>query len=112
MRPSFVRGGRRAAAVVLVLGLLGGCATHQRPDPFESVNRKVFGFNETVDEYVLAPQDSRTLNVSIAGETRFLGAVAGFRDILNAQWRVLVPAPKKGLAVAVERARLVMSPLN
>jgi type VI secretion system protein VasD len=64
------------------------------------------------DEYVLAPQDTRTLKVAIAGETRFLGAVAGFRDILNAQWRVLVPAPKKGLAVAVERARLVMSPVN
>jgi type VI secretion system protein VasD len=64
------------------------------------------------DEYVLAPQDSRTLNVFIAEETRFLGAVAGFRDILNAEWRVLIPAPKKGLAVAVERARLVMSPVH
>lgn len=55
MRRCFAPGGRRAAAVVLALGLLGGCATHQNPDPFESVNRKIFGFNETVDEYVLEP---------------------------------------------------------
>ena len=81
-------------------------------DLFENEDKALGAELISRDEYVLAPQDSRTLNVSIAGETRFLGAVAGFRDILNAQWRVLVPAPKKGLAVAVERARLVMSPLN
>jgi phospholipid-binding lipoprotein MlaA len=55
MRRCFALGGRRAAAAALLLSLLGGCATHQNPDPFEPVNRKLFAFNETVDEYVLAP---------------------------------------------------------
>lgn len=42
---------------VLLVGaaLMQGCATRQNPDPLEPWNRKVFGFNETVDEYVLAP---------------------------------------------------------
>jgi type VI secretion system protein VasD len=64
------------------------------------------------DEFVLAPKDSRTISVAISEETRFLGAIAGFRDILNAEWRVLIPTPRKGLTVAVERARLMMSALN
>jgi len=57
------------------------------------------------DEFVLGPSERRTIDVTVASETRFVGAVAAFRDIRNAQWRVLVPAPKKGLTMAVERAR-------
>ena len=43
---------------------LGGCATTgvteqqniaDKADPYESFNRKVFGFNDTVDDYVAAP---------------------------------------------------------
>lgn len=48
----------RRSAVVTTLALaavLQGCATHQQPDPFENLNRKVFAFNETVDENVLQP---------------------------------------------------------
>lgn len=41
------------AASVLALT---GCATHPAdPDPYESVNRKVFEFNRGVDRYVLLP---------------------------------------------------------
>ena len=61
------------------------------------------------DEFVLGPSERRTIDVTVASETRFVGAVAAFRDIRNAQWRVLVPAPKKGLTMAVERARVVLS---
>jgi phospholipid-binding lipoprotein MlaA len=43
----------------LLLALVGstalGCTTPERPDPWEKVNRKVFAFNETVDEYALEP---------------------------------------------------------
>jgi len=53
------RGGRatRAAPILSVIGalLLAGCATPQRPDPLEAMNRKVFGFNESVDKVVMAP---------------------------------------------------------
>ena len=62
------------------------------------------------DEFVLAPAETRTIDVALSGDTRYVGAVAAFRDIRNAQWRVLVPAPKKGLTVAVEKARIIVSP--
>jgi len=61
------------------------------------------------DEFVLAPNEHKTLDISVATETRFIGAIAAFRDIRNAQWRVLLPASRKGLSVAVERARVVLS---
>jgi len=42
-------------AVLASSALLQGCATRQNPDPLESMNRKVFSFNETLDENVLRP---------------------------------------------------------
>jgi phospholipid-binding lipoprotein MlaA len=46
-------------AFALLLGsamlLLAGCATVHNPDPLESLNRKTFAFNESVDKAVLAP---------------------------------------------------------
>jgi phospholipid-binding lipoprotein MlaA len=44
-----------AAALLCSATLLAGCATAQRPDPLESMNRKVFAFNEAVDTAVLKP---------------------------------------------------------
>jgi type VI secretion system protein VasD len=61
------------------------------------------------DEYVLAPAEHRTVEVAVADDTKFLGAVAAFRDIRNAEWRVLVPVTRKGLNVAVERTRVVLA---
>lgn len=63
----------------------------------------------TRDEYVLAPSEKRRIDVIVSSETRFVGALAAFRDIRNAQWRGLVPTPKANLSVSVERARLVLS---
>jgi type VI secretion system protein VasD len=64
------------------------------------------------DEFTVAPADSRTIDVVVSGQTRFVGAIAAFRDIRNSQWRMLVPAPRKGLTVAVEKTRVVVSALN
>lgn len=61
------------------------------------------------DEYVMAPSEKRTIDVAVSGETRFVGAVAAFRDIRNAQWRGLVAAPRAGLTVTIERARIVLA---
>jgi len=61
------------------------------------------------DEYSLTPAERRTIEVTLSGETRFVGAIAAFRDIRNAQWRMLVPASRKGLTVTVERLRVVLS---
>jgi type VI secretion system protein VasD len=64
------------------------------------------------DEFVLAPSEKRTIDVAVSRDTRFVGAVAAFRDIRNAQWRGLVPAPRAGLNVTVERTRLVLSAIE
>ncbi|HEY6360417.1 MAG TPA: type VI secretion system lipoprotein TssJ [Vicinamibacterales bacterium] len=64
------------------------------------------------EEYVLAPSERRIIEVPVADEARFLGAIAAFRDIRNSEWRVLVPAPRTGVTVAVERARIVLSPVQ
>jgi phospholipid-binding lipoprotein MlaA len=51
----------RWMVLVLMLNMGAGCATvpggtpPSKQDPWESVNRKVFGFNETVDDAVLKP---------------------------------------------------------
>ena len=62
------------------------------------------------DEFVLAPSERRTIDVSVSRDARFVGALAAFRDIRNSEWRGLVPAsPRGGLALTVERARVVLS---
>jgi phospholipid-binding lipoprotein MlaA len=45
----------RSLGIVLAMLLLGGCATTQQPDPLERINRVTFSFNQTVDEYIIAP---------------------------------------------------------
>ena len=52
---------RARALLPILMGsciLAGGCATAQKPDPLEPVNRKVFAFNEGLDKIVLKPTAS------------------------------------------------------
>ena len=63
-------------------------------------------------EYVLTPSENRTIDVAMSSDVRFLGAVAAFRDIRNADWRVLVPTWREGkrnMTLTVQRARVVLS---
>lgn len=46
---------RPVSALLCSVVLLAGCATAQRPDPLEPMNRQVFAFNEAVDKAVLKP---------------------------------------------------------
>jgi type VI secretion system protein VasD len=61
------------------------------------------------DEYMVNPAQSKTMEITVAGDTRYVGAIAAFRDIRNSQWRGLVPAPRDGLTVSVERSRIVLT---
>jgi type VI secretion system protein VasD len=61
------------------------------------------------DEYTLVPSERRSVDVVVSNETRFVGAFAAFRDNRNAQWRALIPAPRRGFAVSVERGRIVLT---
>jgi type VI secretion system protein VasD len=62
------------------------------------------------DEFVLTPGENRNLEITLSDDTRFVGAIAAFRDIRNAQWRVLAKTPLRGLTIVVERARLLSIP--
>lgn len=61
MRRASCWGKRRAVRSLVALIALacinvsGGCATPPESDPWESLNRKTFAFNETLDRYALEP---------------------------------------------------------
>lgn len=90
---------QRLAALALVCGVLAGCATPQRPDPLEPMNRKVFAFNDAVDRAVLkpvatayrdyVPQPVRT------GVTNFVG---NFKDVWSAVNLFLQGKPGDGFS--------------
>jgi type VI secretion system protein VasD len=61
------------------------------------------------EEYELAPGQSRKIELKIAPDARFLGAIAGFRDIGNAHWKALSPTPKKGLRDLLRTQKLTIS---
>lgn len=57
----------------------------------------------------LQPGEIRPLEAEIDEEARYLGVIAAFRDIENAQWRTLVELPQKGfLRRAFSRDRLLI----
>jgi type VI secretion system protein VasD len=62
------------------------------------------------DEFMVAPGEKRTLDIALAGETRFVAALAAFRDIRNAQWRGILETPKGGVTVGIERAGVALTP--
>jgi len=70
------------------------------------------------EEFVMEPGAAQNLEYPVAQDASFVGVVAAFRDIRNAEWRVLKPAPHKALkdvvkkdtlSVVVERSRVTLS---
>ncbi len=45
------------------------------------------------EEYILVPGEVRVVRKRAALETRFLGVVAGYRDLEGSVWRAVVPLP-------------------
>jgi type VI secretion system protein VasD len=78
--------------------------------PLYADDQKVLG-QELIsrDEYVLLPGERRTINVRLSNETRFVGAMAAFQKIADAQWRASLVAPSKGVSVVIEEGRIVLS---
>lgn len=60
------------------------------------------------EEFVMSPGDARTVEFPVSREAKFVGIAAAFRDIRNAEWRVLQPAPRKGLADVVKKDALTI----
>jgi type VI secretion system protein VasD len=103
--------GRPSPVVVRVYQLKtdAAFAKSEFADLFDS-DEKVLGAEMiSRDEYLLGPSERRAIDIAVAPDTRFVGAVAAYRDIRNAQWRALAPPPAKTLTVDVQRKRVVLS---
>jgi type VI secretion system protein VasD len=66
------------------------------------------------DEYVLRPGEQRDVRLWVAADTRFVGVIAGFRDINTARWRALQPREhhlfhKERLRISLDRSALTLS---
>jgi type VI secretion system protein VasD len=61
------------------------------------------------EEYELQPGETRTLQLNVPPEARFLGAIAGFRDIRNAHWKAISPTPEKSLKDLIHTKKLTIS---
>jgi phospholipid-binding lipoprotein MlaA len=98
-----IRRGAGRAALLAAAVLLSGCATFRaktagdRVDPWENWNRKVFGFNEGLDEHVLRPVATVYSNVVPrpvrSGIDNFLGNV---QDAWSGVNNFLQGKPAKG----------------
>jgi len=50
-----------------------------------------------VESFLLAPGDNKPYEGEFDPQTRFIGVIAGYRDIHQAQWRAVVEMPEKSL---------------
>ncbi len=66
-------------------------------------------------EYELAPGETRSIDYSLTPDTRFIGVIAAYRNIRDAEWRALAGPADKGafdvikngkIGLAVDRARV------
>jgi phospholipid-binding lipoprotein MlaA len=97
----------RASLLLLALMLVGGCAHRVAepeldPDPWEGFNRKVFAFNNTVDQYAYKPAARAYLKITPdwlnEGINRFFGNLSDLRSGVNGmlQWRWSVAGENLG----------------
>jgi len=61
------------------------------------------------EEYVLDPGETRSFELPLNAEARFIGAVAAFRDYRSARWRALTPAPEKTLTDLLKKDGVTLS---
>ena len=61
------------------------------------------------EEYVLAPGETRTLELAVNPDARFIGALAAYRDIRAAQWRAITRPPEKKLIDLLGKRVLVLN---
>ena len=61
------------------------------------------------EEYELQPGTTRELQLKIPPESRYLGAVAGYRDLNNSRWKALSPAPEGALIDVARKHVLTIS---
>jgi phospholipid-binding lipoprotein MlaA len=87
------------AASLVIACVVGGCATPQRPDPLEPMNRKVFAFNDAVDRAVLKPVATVYRDtVPQPVRTGVTNVVGNFKDVWSAVNLFLQGKPGDGFS--------------
>jgi len=61
------------------------------------------------EEVELNPGETREVLFAVSPDTKFVGVLAAFRDIRNSRWRVVQPAPKKGLLNLVKKDAIAIT---
>ena len=84
------KGTTRLAALIVVLGLVSGCASTSNGapgDPYEAANRKIYGFNDAIDRNFMQPVARGYVNVTPkpvrSGVTNFFDNVGYLNVITN-----------------------------
>jgi type VI secretion system protein VasD len=60
-------------------------------------------------EFELAPGEKKTVDYSVSPDTRFVGVVAAYRDIRNAQWRAESGTVEKGVADLLKKNKIAIA---
>ena len=103
MKKNFPARIRSAAAAVMAIGLLAGCATSGNPkDPIEGFNRAVFAFNEGLDTAIVRPvatgYEAVLPSPIRTGVTNFFGNIADLFIGVNNLLQGKVPEALSDLA--------------
>jgi len=101
----------RASPIVVRVYQLRGDAEFNGAEFFDLYDKEKETLGASLilrQEYVLQPGEQRQLEIALSQEARYLGAIAAFRDIRTAHWRVISPAPEKGLADMLSKDRVTI----
>lgn len=88
----------RPSPVVVRLFQLRGDAEFNGADFFAIFDKEKETLGASLimrDERVLLPGQQVELKLSLSPDARFLGAVAGYRDVRASHWRAIVEVPKQ-----------------
>ena len=87
---------RPVAALVMGLALTA-CATSHNRDPLETMNRKIFGFNEAIDQVLIRPvATGYAAVVPSFAQTAFSNVINNIKDVWSAANLVLQGRPGEG----------------
>jgi type VI secretion system protein VasD len=60
------------------------------------------------DEQTLFPGQQIEMKLPLSADARFVGAIAGFRDVQGTRWRAVVGAPEKSLLKLLSKNRITV----
>jgi type VI secretion system protein VasD len=102
----------RASPIVLRIYQLKDGAKFSNVDfftLFDNEQQALGGDLLSREEVELTPGEKRELNFMVAGDAKYVGVLAAYRDIRNAQWRTVQASPKSGLKNLVKKDAISIS---